>query len=770
MTKARNPSETKSPQIPFANMKDWHAMAAILALTLAYFRDIILQKSFLWEDFIYQFYPFRNFAAVSMAHGEMPLWNPYTFNGTPFQADIQSALFYIPNMLLTFFVSGDHLHFYWVELLTISHYAIAALCMYYLARSFEIERIFALFSGMVFAFSGFMVTHAIHEVIICQVAWFPLVLLLFRKALLERSLLYTILAGIVLGHALLAGFPQITLYFCFFLLMFFLMEFSLSVKDHGFRSTFPIVLPAGGTIVIALALTAVQLLPTMELTPLSQRAEITYAKSQEGALAVDQLVTTLVPKFFGSTGAQGSDYWGPGAYWVYWETCLYTGIAALAAMVVSIFVMTRSRYAAFFGGTIVFALLFALGDQFVLQKLFFTYVPGFDKFRNAGRMSLFFTISVAILGGFGLQYLFRLRTSDAKKVLRVLLTLGIAGGAVLFMAYQGVLQPTTNPSDYERVHPLALGETKTAFLFIAITGLLLYLVHKKKLTATVGMAALCGIQFVDMHIFGFDQNNGSLNPEEYFTRTAELVATIREDAKHDFFRVNARQGGAMILDRNQGMFDRIFLMEGYTPLSLQRVYPPAKDWSGVCDLLNAKYRIVVDQQQRSMSVATSSSYLPRAFMVYDAVVIPEDEKIKTFMGGGDFDPRTTVVLEEDPKFKLDTAKKSNHWSANITSYDLNSLSLTLTTPASGYLVLSEMYYPGWNAYVDGFARRIYRADWSLRAIPVEAGSHKIDVKFEPDSYRHGATISLATIGLSALGIVYSLMKRRKQPKPAHMTP
>src|ERR1700690_985538 len=91
------------------DVKDWHAIVCILLLAGGFFRDILLEKAFFWEDFIYQYYPFRNFAAVSLRGGALPLWNPYTFNGMPFQADIQTAVFYIPNLLLTFFVSGGRL-------------------------------------------------------------------------------------------------------------------------------------------------------------------------------------------------------------------------------------------------------------------------------------------------------------------------------------------------------------------------------------------------------------------------------------------------------------------------------------------------------------------------------------------------------------------------------------------------------------------------------------------------------------------------------------
>src|SRR2546426_8702641 len=110
---------------PTLPVKDWHAILTITLLVAFFFRDILLQKAFFWEDFIYQYYPFRNFAAVSLKNGQLPLWNPYTFNGMPFQADIQTALFYIPNLLLTMFVSDGRLQLFSLEVMIILHYVIA---------------------------------------------------------------------------------------------------------------------------------------------------------------------------------------------------------------------------------------------------------------------------------------------------------------------------------------------------------------------------------------------------------------------------------------------------------------------------------------------------------------------------------------------------------------------------------------------------------------------------------------------------------------------
>jgi len=745
-----------NPPVSLPRLKDWHALVIISALVAVYFHEILLMKSFFWEDFLYQFYPFRNFAAAAIAGGELPLWNPYTFSGTPFQADIQSALFYVPNLLLSLFVSGGKLHFYWVELFIILHYVLAGVTMYYYAREIGITAWGALLSGIIFTFSGFMVTHAIHQVVICQVAWLPLILLLFRRALMRRSLIYCILTGLTLGHAVLAGFPQISLYIFFFLFLYFIYEFLISVKEKGLKNSLALPPIAAGAIIIAVALTALQLLPTMELAPLSQRAEITYEKSLEGSLSWEQLITFVVPHYFGSSGAQGSTYWGPGAYWVFWETCFYLGIPAAVLIGFALAGIRRNHMILFLSATGLFGLLYALGDGFIFHKFFYSFVPGFETFRSIGRMTLYTTVAGALLGGFGLDRIIELVKVNNTVLRRGALIAACAGILLWFLAQTGSFQPDGSGHAAAQVHRSAV----TAMILFLVCAAIIYLLYRRNITLVFGIVTFLIIQFADLYIFGFDQNNSKINPDEYYGRTANIVDFLKKEGGKEYFRVNSRQGGAMILDRNQGMIDRIFLMEGYTPLSLKRNFPPAKNWDGVCDLLNAKYRISINQQQRQMSLAASDTYLPRAFLVYGVKVISDEKKLQEYMESGEFDPRSTVLLEEEPVFIPSMPSESASEEIKITSYHLNKIELETATSHDGYLVLSEVYYPGWEAYIDGTREKIYRADWNLRAVPLRSGNHKIEMKFDPASFITGFWITAATIGLSACGIVYS--QRRKK--------
>jgi hypothetical protein len=744
------------------SIKNWHAILIIVLAVAVFFRDILLQQAFFWEDFLYYFYPVRNLAAVSIRGGEFPLWNPFTFSGMPFQADIQTAVFYLPNLLLTFFVNGGMLNFYWLEVQIIVHYMIAGVCMYYLVKDLGLENVYALASGLIFALSGFLIVHAIHQVVICQVAWVPLIILLFRRALQKHSLLWTILTGLVLGHAVLAGYPQVTLYIFLFLLLYFVFELSMSLKEKGIAASLPLVPVGAGVVLVALGLTALQLLPTMELAPLSQRAEITYQKSLEGSLSWERLITLVVPKFFGTSGASGATFWLPKIYWEYWETTVYVGIAVLVLLVFAFRSARRTPLVGFLFGMCAFGILYGLGDSFVLHKFFFSSVPGFDKFRNPARMSLFFTFAAAVLGGVGLKEFVGMVERGEKKLLQRLLIAVCALVALVWIAAQlGALQPTQNTRMYQQIHAIAGAAATTAFILgVCVCGVF-FLWARRTITMSAALIVLAVIQLIDMNLFGFSQNNSSQNPEEYFSRTREITSLVKQDSA--VVRVNSRKENTMILDRNQGMIDRIFLMEGYTPLALQRSYPPAKDWDGLCDLLNAKYRIRIDEAGRTMSMAVVPTCVPRAFMAFDARVIPDDAAQKAFMASDAFQPARTVVLDEDPHAPL--ADTSGKGSVRITRYRMNAIAMDVEASANGFLVMSEIFYPGWNAYVDGVRRDIVRADWCLRGLPIAAGSHRVEVRYEPASFARGLWITVATLVLSGGGIGYSLFRKRKRPAP-----
>ncbi len=745
---------------------EWQCITVLVICVVVFFGQHLLGNAFLWEDILHHSFPSGNFAASTLAEGTFPLWNPYTFNGMPFFADIQTAVLYLPLTALAFFVKDGRLAFYWLQLVIILHYVLAAVTMFYLARSFQLRNLPSLLAGLAFAFSGFMIVHAIHQQVVTMVAWYPLILLLFRKSLREPGWFWTIITALLLGHTVLTGFPQLILYFYFFLFLFFAFELltTYPFKELVSQKALLVTAKAGTVVVCSVALIAVQLLPTLELAPLSLRAAITYQKATEGQMSWGNLLTLVIPKLFGQSQANNYNYWGPGVYWYFWETCIYQGAIPLFLALVSIVTIKKNKYVSFFLGLSVFAVLFGLGDNFFLHKLFYDFVPRFETFRVPARMTVFLGLSVALLSGFALQYLlFGAGGAGIAARLRKIVLAGWGGALLLWIgivsgSMSGMFPFMRDP----KIIAYLTTEAHVAALMFSLSALAVFLLLKPSRWTRTASLGLMVILFVDMYVFGAAQNRSAVNPEEYFNRAGNIIQFVKQQGTNEFFRVNTRNEHGMIMDRNQGMLSRIYQQEGYTPLALQRVFPPMHSNDKMLDLMNVKYKTVTDTARNGLRLVASASYRPRAFIVYDVRTVQSESELLALLASPEFDHRTTAVIDQPTSLEFPAPAGTPTGSVSIVAYHNEEISLRTETSHDGLLVLSEIYYPGWKAYVDDVETEILRTDYNLRGIPVKKGSKNVIVRFEPQSFASGLKISFATLAILLVGLVVTFKQRNRQ--------
>jgi hypothetical protein len=150
--------------------------------------------------------------------------------------------------------------------------------------------------------------------------------------------------------------------------------------------------------------------------------------------------------------------------------------------------------------------------------------------------------------------------------------------------------------------------------------------------------------------------------------------------------------------------------------------------------------------------------LPRARLVGEAVVVPEERTLETILDPADYDPGVQVVLNEDPPIAL--GGRGVEGAVTWVERTPNRLALDVTTTGAALLVLSENWFPAWRATVDGVPAPVLRADHSLRAVPVEAGAHRVELRYASPLLRASLVGSgLATIVLA--GCVLLGVRRRE---------
>ena len=140
---------------------------------------------------------------------------------------------------------------------------------------------------------------------------------------------------------------------------------------------------------------------------------------------------------------------------------------------------------------------------------------------------------------------------------------------------------------------------------------------------------------------------------------------------------------------------------------------------------------------------------PRAFFVNNFKTVEKDTAQEYLLKNPDFNLRQNVILEEKlsnesiNKLKLSKDNKINN--ANIISYEANNILIKTSNSDASILILTDVYYPGWKAFIDGTETKIYRADGLVKAIFVPEGEHTIEFVYLPESYNTGITISIITV-------------------------
>ncbi|MCJ7738159.1 MAG: YfhO family protein, partial [Anaerolineae bacterium] len=154
------------------------------------------------------------------------------------------------------------------------------------------------------------------------------------------------------------------------------------------------------------------------------------------------------------------------------------------------------------------------------------------------------------------------------------------------------------------------------------------------------------------------------------------------------------------------------------------------------------YRLV---HSGDVKIYENMDVLPRAFVVH-STSIADDETALTLMRAPDFDPAVHAVLaDESPNVSNTSVSASSTDTVRIVQDEPELIRIVVDAPWPGYLVLTDAWYPGWRATVDGEAVVVARADILFRAVPVGKGIHQVTFFYQPASFCLGVTISLVMI-------------------------
>ena len=736
-------------------------MLGILAAgVLVFFWPAVLQQgTFFVQDVMVQNYPFRHFFAQALKSFSLPLWNPAINCGFPLFAEGQAGILYPFNLLTALLLPTYAALNYNIVL----HLWLAGAGTYLLLRAIGTVRAAALSGGLTYACSGYLVIRAMSPNFVDVSAWMPFLFALVELSLRRRRLVFMPLAGLVVGLQLLAGHPQAAVYGLLAGMMYGIYRGLLQRAGWGF-----FVWVVLGVPLVGLGLGAVQILPTAELVHLSARGTgVSWEQFVNMSLPPERLITLLLPNFFGNSGS--GSYWGREAGF-FIQLCAYVGIVPLLLALVAL-KERRDAHTGFFCALCGLGLLLSLGRFNSIFTLLYE-VPGLNFFRIPTRFLLWFAFGLAVLCGLGLdRVLARSGTVRRQGWWWASFLLLLLGGGMAWLNREVLIGGMVSLYGRE----LGIDLVRLVLLLGGGGWIITSRGGGRKITAIAVVAPL--LVWGDLYSFGRDFN-GLIEPGVYLETPASAKAILAdaqsaERAPPRLLSLIAEKNtpynwhGGWVSDPSSyrkypetlrmytgGLYGLANALPGWSPLHLRRHWEFMRGYPGFADLAGVEYMVSYQPlffpgltlvSAEEVKVYRNDRALPRAFMVGNFRVMKDARERLRYMKSDQFDPRDQVLLEEG----LEWGGKPGE--ARIVRYEAEEVVVRLEEHRGGILVLSDTFYPGWKAFVDGVEKRILRANHVFRAVEVPVGAQEVLFRFASESFRVGAWVgSVCWLGFIAL--------------------
>jgi hypothetical protein len=697
------------------------------------------------------FYPWYAYLGENLRSGQIPMWNPYQFAGTPFAADPESGWTYVPAMLLFTVLPLTQA----ANAFLIVHVLLAGLATYALARSLGIPSIGALLSAIAYTYSGFFFGHNVCCFAYSSVAaWLPVGLLGVERAIRsttwsQRARWWAV-GGLAVSQILAAWLGQGAYYALLFLGAFVAYR-TLATSPTSLRSRVKaMVLHGGMLLIVGFGLAAIGLLPRIEYNALS---------NLPGGYAAAGLASpTAALTDWGIIEDWSSRLLTPGFHYVGVSTL----VLALAAPL-----LVRARHAVPFFAVMSIGVLVLARWQATPLHVALSVLPGFGPMHVHApeRALLVWFIGPALLAGatVGSLQAFGGRGVATAGVLILIVLVDLR------LAWQTQVADALEASGAYELHQVDLAA------YYAPTGAARFLQSATDLNQAraIGYA---------QHIFGgpIAYTLGWANPKTVAlgVNNRAVVAGVEDIQGYNPIHLARYDAFMRTLNGRQ--------VQNYHQTD---VFEAGLD-SPLLDLLGVRYIVMpavlaADQAEPRLTrdmptvytdadvrILENDQALPRAWIVH-SVVQMEPEEALTQLAAGAIDPRETAVLEKpapplgnSPRVAgqvtltasaADTVSVRERLDplsgdlplvvdrATIAYYAADAVRLDVEAGAPGLLVLSDAYYPAWQARVDGSLTEVYVADAALRAVAVPAGKHAIEFRYASAALPLGGAITGLTL-------------------------
>ena len=695
------------------------------------FRDLYSQtnpnglpyKNFLVTDPVRQQYPWKNLAVSIQKQLQIPLWNPYEMAGTPLLANFQSSAYYPLNLLLYIFPFSISWSFF-----ILIQPLLAGTFLYIYLRSLKLGEGGSLLGAIIFAYSGFSIAWLEWGVVLHTALWLPLILLAVDKGIIQKDNKWNALFIISLSASFFAGHLQTFFYIFLFMLFYFFAKLFLQKKKT--KILFLLVFD----LLVLCVITFIQWMPTLQFILLSNRAHDQSFLQSGWFIPYQNLVQFIAPDFFGNPATL--NYFG---VWNYGEFVGYVGIASFILALYAIF-FRRDKKTYFFVSGIILSLVFAI-PNFISQLPFYLNIP-FLSTAQPTRLMFIIDVCLSILAALGLDLFIKKRTKIWVPIIVVGVIVTLLWGSVflgkgLYLNIGDILVSKNN--------------LKLPTLLFSVSALIFlgYEFIKNRKIRFVLLVFLFLIVVFDLFRFGWKFT--PFSDKKYLYPEAGVITYLQN--QKGIFRIAVTDN--RILPPNFSVVYKLSSIEGYDPLYLSnyatfiasnerenhsitppfgfnRIITPRNLNSQAIDFLNVKYILSLTDndnpkfkkvyQKGETRLYENKNVMSRTFFIEELISVKTQEEIAKKIHMVDL---RKVAIKKDA---TSGTQKYSIGKAQMLTYSPNKIVIKTSNIGTGFLVLSDVYYPSFHATIDSAEVDIHEINIAFRGIVVPSGEHVVEFK------------------------------------------
>lgn len=816
-------------------------------------------QNHLVADLVLENYAWKRFVVESLEHGEIPLWNPYTFSGEPFLANGQHSALY--PFSLIFYVAPLWQAYGWF---TVSQLWLAGVWMYLLARVLGLRRPAAVIAAVTYQLSAFFVFSIVFSMIIAAAAWLPFILAMVELTIRRQPGLgrrparapWVVLGALGLGMAMLAGHVEMIYPYTLFVIGTFAAWRLVSQRSPSLGKAGQTLAWLAAMIGLGLALGAVQFLPMLETALLNFRqGSASLAEVLSWSYPWRRIIAFLIPNFFGNEShhvyldvfswkTAPARAYADGQY-VWWgikqsvEGAAYLGIlplvlAALGVLtskapskqrITSVPVLRqglhliadwlRHPYVPFLTLLALFSLALVFPTR--LYAIMY-YLPGLGQLHTPFRWVFPYTLSIAVLAGFGADFLARTRADSARSA-RIKLVAWVLFWSGLVFVVALLLSRFAFPTQSLRLADAAvtrLAKADTAFTdgrmfysylfpWLLIFGLMLMAagivvrVSRCPIYVPFGRRPIwepLAVVVIVLDLFAYGYGfNPAVDPKLLDYRPPVLDFLQQDTGLWRFTTYDPR--GLKTMNANVGWWNGLQDVRGYDSMFprdylryihtiekqddyLYNRIGPVRDArsldSPMLDILNVKYVVTEDEipntkltlvYNNEVRVYRNEAVAPRAFTLPQSCTVYTDDELGALAR---YDPRQYVLVssQASPEAARTAPPGASATCAlqpaAVTVRKFNEVWVDAQPQAPSWLVLGDSYFPGWVAYARPLGAgeeqekelTIARVDGNFRAVQLEPGAWTVRFRYSPMSFKLGVfTTFIAAMVLLLIVGAYS---------------